>query len=50
MTDRQIDDLYMAFDLIRAVFADIRDKRGYKKIASRLDTILWKLENTLHEI
>lgn len=36
-----------AFDIVRSVFADVRDEKGMARIANRLDKVLGILDNLL---
>jgi hypothetical protein len=48
MTQGQINRIKDAFDILRGVFAEIREERGHSKESKRLDTILGKLENLIY--
>lgn len=47
LTDAQREKIVEAFDLVRSVFADVRDEKGMARIANRLDKVLGILDNLI---
>ena len=45
MTREQLEKIQQAEDELLSVFWDIREERGHKKMAKRLDTILGKIND-----
>lgn len=49
MTQRHIEQLMEAQDILTSVYRDIEDKRGHKRDAARLDTVRGKLYNLIQD-